>query len=136
MIVQDIYLPEYRWHCRIFYSVDGYWVADILHDLREIGCAGRKYRVASRNLNSGQLNTGLTFSNKEIGKTVMVIAKTSSADEFAHSYDHEKGHLAMHVAQAYGIDPYGEEAVHISRKLHLNLLNMTSIRKRNGQTWD
>lgn len=114
MIVQDIYLPEYRWHCRIFYSVNGYWVDDILHDLREIGCAGRKYRVASRNLNSGQLNTGLTYSNREMGETVMVIAKTSSADEFAHSYDHEKGHLAMHVAQTYNIDPYGEEFQYMS----------------------
>ena len=114
MIVQDIYLPRYRWHCRVFYSVNGYWVDDILHDLREIGCAGRKYRVACRNLSTGRLNTGLTFSNKDMGESVMVIAKTSSADEFAHSYDHEKGHLAMHVAQAYDIDPYGEEFQYMS----------------------
>lgn len=35
MIVQDIYLPEYRWHCRIFYSVDGYWVDDTLAEARK-----------------------------------------------------------------------------------------------------
>ncbi len=44
----------------------------------------------------------------------MVIAKTSSPEEFAHSYDHEKGHLAKHIALAYDIDPYGEEFQYMS----------------------
>jgi hypothetical protein len=109
MIVQDIYLPEFRWHCRVFYSVSTYWVDDILKELRKIGCSSATYRRAEGNLKAGRLNTGLTYSNKRTGESVMVIAKTSSADEFAHSYDHEKGHLAKHIALAYDIDPYGEE---------------------------
>lgn len=44
----------------------------------------------------------------------MVIAKTSSPDEFANSYDHEKGHLAKHIALAYYINPYGEEFQYMS----------------------
>ena len=109
MIVQDIYLPEYDWHCRVFYSVSTYWVEDILGELQKIGCSRETYRRAKDNLTAGRLNTGLTYSNKRRGESVMVIAKTSSADEFAHSYDHEKGHLAKHIAMAYDIDPYGEE---------------------------
>ena len=114
MIVQDIYLPEYDWHCKVFYSVTTYWVEDILHDLKQIGCPRNNYKKASRNLNAGELNTGLTYSNSQIGESVMVIAKTSSADEFANSYDHEKGHLAKHIALAYDIDPYGEEFQYMS----------------------
>ena len=114
MIVQDIFLPDYDWHCRVFYSVTTYWVEDILHDLKQIGCSGNKYKRASDNLRSGRLNTGLTYSNAKMGESVMVIAKTSSADEFAHSYDHEKGHLAKHIALAYDIDPYGEEFQYMS----------------------
>lgn len=114
MIVQDIYLPEYDWHCKVFYSVTTYWVEDILHDLKQIGCSGNKHKRASDNLRSGRLNTGLTYSNAKMGESVMVIAKTSSADEFAHSYDHEKGHLAKHIALAYAIDPYGEEFQYMS----------------------
>ncbi len=114
MIVQDIYLPIYDWHCRVFYSVTTYWVEDILRDLKRIGCSGAKYKKARRNLDAGELDTGLTYSNSGIGESVMVIAKTSSPDEFAHSYDHEKGHLAMHIAQAFDIDPYGEEFQYLS----------------------
>lgn len=114
MIVQNIYLPEYDWHCKVFYSVTTYWVEDILHDLKQIGCSGNKYKRASDNLRSSRLNTGLTYSNAKMGESVMVIAKTSSADEFAHSYDHEKGHLAKHIALAYDIDPYGEEFQYMS----------------------
>lgn len=114
MIVQDIYLPEYDWHCKVFYSVTTYWIEDILDELKRIGCSDNKYRKAKKNLRFGELNTGLTYSNARIGESVMVIAKTSSADEFAHSYDHEKGHLAKHIALAYAIDPYGEEFQYMS----------------------
>lgn len=114
MLVQDIYLPDYDWHCRVYYAVTCYWDKQILQELRRIGCKGQKYGIARENLRAGNLNTGLTFSNKELGESVMVIAKTSSGDEFAHSYDHEKGHLAKHIALAYGIDPYGEEFQYMS----------------------
>ena len=107
--MHDIYLPEYDWHCRVFFSVTTYWVEDILNELQGIGCAGAQLGRAKKNLKAGRLNTGLTYSNKKLGESVMVIAKTSAPDEFAHSYDHEKGHLAKHIALAYDIDPYGEE---------------------------
>ena len=114
MIEQDIYLPKYDWHCKVFYSVTTYWVEDILSELRSIGCSGEIFKKASDNLWAGKLNTGLTYSNKMRGESIMVIAKTSSPDEFAHSYDHEKGHLAKHIAQAYDINPYGEEFQYLS----------------------
>ncbi len=114
MIEQDIYLPEYDWHCKVFYSVTTYWVEDILGELQRIGCAGYSLKRAERNLKAGRLNTGLTYSNQKRGETVMVIAKTSTPEEFAHSYDHEKGHLAKHIALAYDIDPYGEEFQYMS----------------------
>lgn len=114
MIVQDIYLPEYDWHCKIFYAVTCYWEDEILRELKRIGCSGKNYKTARRNLHTGKMNTGLTYSNKDTGESVVVIAKTSSAEEFAHTYDHEKGHLAKHIALAYDIDPYGEELQYLS----------------------
>ena len=114
MIVQDIYLPDYDWHCKVYYSVTCYWVEDILNELQRIGCSGKNYRKAKKNLETGDLNTGLTYSNSRRGESVMVIAKTSSPDEFADSYDHEKGHLAKHIALANYINPYGEEFPYMS----------------------
>ena len=107
-------MPEYDWHLRVYYAVTGYWADDILRDLRRIGCSGRKYRKAQRNLYAGDLNTGLTYSSRELGESVIVIALTSNAEEFAHSLDHEKGHLVKHICLAYDIDPYGEEQQYLS----------------------
>ena len=58
MIEQDIYLPEYDWHCKVFYSVTTYWVEDILNELQRIGCAGGSFNKARQNLRKGRLNTG------------------------------------------------------------------------------
>lgn len=109
MIVQDFYIERYDWHVRVFYAVTTYWVGPIIRELRRIGCAREKLEMAYRNLSSGNLNTGLTYSNFERRETVMVIAKTSSPEQFQNSFDHEKGHLCRHISQTFGIDPYGEE---------------------------
>ena len=42
-------------------------------------------------------------------KSLMVIGLTTSPEEFQSTFDHEKGHLAIHIAQYYHLDPYGEE---------------------------
>lgn len=68
---------------------------------------------AYNNLTSGKLDTGLTYSNSDTRETVIVFAKTSSAKEFQQSYKHETGHLQTHIAQTFGIDPYGEEIQYI-----------------------
>lgn len=114
MIVQDIHIKEYDWRCRIYYAVTDYWADDILYELRRAGCTGEEYHRAQDNLYSGRLDTGLTFSNRESRRSIMVIALTSSPEEFAHSFDHEKGHLAKHIALRYGLDPFGEEVQYLS----------------------
>ena len=43
----------------------------------------------------------------------LVISLTSSPEEFLNSWEHEKKHLARHIEQAYGIDPYREEAAYL-----------------------
>lgn len=113
MITQDFYLPKYDWHVRVYYAVTTYWRDRILSDLRRIGCRGTEWLRAKRSLTDGALNTGLTYSNFAEGKTVMVISLTSSPAEFLNSWEHEKKHLARHIEQAYGIDPYSEEAAYL-----------------------
>ena len=39
----------------------------------------------------------------------MLISPTTSASEFQSTFDHEKGHLVMHIAEVEGIDVHGEE---------------------------
>lgn len=114
MIVQDFYLKRYKWHVRVYYAVHRYRTADIVRDLRDAGCSGRQLRSAWENLRSGDLNTGITYSNFGKGETVMVISLTSTSAEFLNSWMHEMLHLCRHVSAAFGINPYGEEAAYLS----------------------
>ena len=113
MIRQDFYIDEYGWHVRIYYAVTTYWAGRILSDMERIGCRSVELAKAWRNLRLGDLNTGITYSNFREGETVMVISRTSSPEEFLNSWEHEKKHLARHIEQAYGIDPFGEEAAYL-----------------------
>lgn len=72
MIVQDFYIPKYDWIVKVYYAVTTYWTSDILCALHRIGCRGEDFKQAYRNLSSGVLNTGLTYSNFEDRETVIV----------------------------------------------------------------
>lgn len=113
MIVQNIYIPEYGWHVRIYYAVTTYWADRIASDMHRIGCVGGQLERAYSSLMKGDLNTGITYSTFWKKETVMVISLTSTPAEFLNSWEHEKKHLARHIEQAYGIDPYSEEAAYL-----------------------
>ncbi len=113
MIRQKFRLPKYDWLVYAYYIVTKPHAEEILDNLIAIGCRGGDLRTAHLNLYSGKLDTGLTYSNKETRETVLVFAKTSCAREFQQSYQHETGHIKDHIAQAFGINPHGEEIQYI-----------------------
>lgn len=82
MITQDFTLPKYNWHVKVYYAVTTYWTSRIINELENIGCDGIELRRAYENLRRGDLNTGLTYSNLNMGETVMVISLTSSSPQF------------------------------------------------------
>lgn len=114
MIRQRFTLERYGWDVFVYYAVDSYYVDEIIDKMYSIGCEGKKLHTAYENMSFGRMNTGITYSNFRNRQTVMVIALTSSPDEFQNSFDHEKGHLCRHISKAFGIDPYGEEAQYLS----------------------
>ena len=75
MIRQEFILPRYDWHVSVYYSVTTYWTREIMDELRRVGCRGESLRRAYRNLESGNLNTGITYSNFGRCDTVMVISR-------------------------------------------------------------
>lgn len=117
MIVQDFYIKGYDWHVKVYYAVTTYWADDIIRELQRVGCHGRDLRKAYMSLVSGHLNTGITYSNTRRRESVIVIALTSSPEEFQNSFDHEKGHLCRHISEAFGIDPYSEEEQYLSGEI-------------------
>lgn len=49
---------------------------------------------------------------------------TDSSDEFQNTYDHEKGHLAMHICSALGIDPFSEEYQYLTGEIGKNMFKV------------
>ena len=117
MIRHDVYLPRYDWRVTIYYSVTCYYMYEILDALRAIGIDRHSIGKAYRNLASGQLDTGLTYSNPQRGESVMVISTASSPEEYANSIAHESQHLLKHICKTCDIDPYGEEVCYLAGEL-------------------
>jgi hypothetical protein len=93
----------------VFYAVDTYYTDQILDELEYIGCSQNELARAEYALRSGYYNTGLTYTNTKNRYSVIVIGLTTTAEEFQNTFDHEKGHLAMHIGEYLKIDIFGEE---------------------------
>lgn len=54
---------------------------------------------------------------KQEHKSIIVINRPDSAEEFIDTYNHEKNHVEMHICKEFGIDPYSEKAAYLSGQL-------------------
>ena len=109
MIVQEIYLSKYNWTIKVYYAVDKYYQEEILEDLQKLGPTITEYYKAKDLLEGCKYNCGFTFTNTSSRETLVMIGLTTSPSEFQDTFDHEKGHAAVHIAQHLNIDPYSED---------------------------
>lgn len=109
MIIQVIYLEDYDWLIKVYYAVTTYYTEEILGELESIDCDFDTYKRIESMLKNYQINTGFTYTDPLKHVTFIIIGLTDSPEEFANTYDHEKGHAAMHIAEYYKIDPYSED---------------------------
>lgn len=109
MIVQDIYLQDYNWSIRVYYAVHEYFISNILIDLLDIDCDEESFFKIKGLMETGKDNIGFTYTNTEMRASLMLIGKTDSSDEFQDTFDHEKGHLVMHISNALEIPVYSED---------------------------
>lgn len=103
---------------RIYYVVSHADAREILEQLVAVGCTGDNLQTAEVNLTMGKLDTGLTYSNPEKKRSVMVIARTSTPMEFACSQQHEVGHLKSHFAETFGIPQKGEDIQYVGDEIY------------------
>lgn len=113
-MVQVIRLDPWDWECMIFYDADAGNADVILAQLRRVGCSGESLQRAKASLLDGLKDTGLTFSSYKDRASVMVLQQSSCPDQFFNTFDHEKGHLATHIADALGINYRSEEYQYLS----------------------
>lgn len=113
MIKQDIVLPAHAWKIRIYYEVTSLWADVIMEDLRSLGIKGKQEKIACTATKKSDLDTGLTFSNYDERKTIVVVCNGSNGAQFFNSLIHEFLHVQRHICEANDIDPYGEPAAYI-----------------------
>lgn len=114
MLVRDIYIDKYDWCARVYFAISQYQIEDVAHSLRKINCPPEIYKQAVRQMVRGELNTGFTYSNTKRKRSVMLIGKTDSGEEFLNSFTHEQRHLADDIATEFGMYMSGEEVAYLT----------------------
>ena len=115
MIRQDVYLERWDWYVIVYYAVDTYYMDEILEELEMIGCTYAD--EIEEDLTQHPYNNGLTYSNLHRRVSLVVIGLTETPDEFQNTFDHEKGHLAMHIAEEDRMDVFGEEFQYLTGEI-------------------
>lgn len=82
-----------------------------------MGCESSTMESIRRNLDNAAEDTGFTYSSFDKKCSLLVIHKSSSVGEFVNTFEHEKNHLEMHICEALDINPYSEQAAHMSGDL-------------------
>ena len=113
VLAQEFYLYDYFWDVKVFYVVDNIPLDYVSKELEKVGCRGSDLDKALSVLDPKEENRGVTFSNVDDRESIIIIGETSCPAEFQHTYDHEKIHLAMHIAKSFKIDPYSERLAYL-----------------------
>lgn len=94
----------YNWNVTILYECSCDDIDFIIQTLKEINCPYKFIKEALNNLQSCDLNIGLTYSNIALKSSVIVINKTSSFSQLINTIAHEYFHLICHISKALEID--------------------------------
>lgn len=102
-----------RWECEFLFSFDTHDKERIQSALLWADAPDSLISEVSKNIDAGVFNTGFTFSNPWLRRTVLAVGKTSSGSEFLNTTVHEIVHLAQHIASKDQIDPLSEKFAYL-----------------------
>ena len=102
-----------RWSIVFIFSFDTHDEGTVYDSLLWADAPDSIHSKVSDLISAGYLNNGFCYSNTEIRRSVVGIGKTSSGPEFLNTAVHEITHIAQHIAEEDGIDPYSEEFAYL-----------------------
>ena len=114
---QSFKIKKYNWSIVIYYTVNDEESKEIIDKLEDLHCNSKTLESIKRNLEDAIVDTGFAYSSYKNQSSIVVIHKPSSIGEFINTFEHEKNHLEMHICEALDINPYSEEAAHMSGNL-------------------
>ena len=100
MIHRRLYIGS--WVCDFYFCPDGYDSKALLKALAYIGTPRAQMRRAQRLMESGQPNSGFTYSDSSSHRIISAIGPTTSGSEFIDSFVHELRHAVNDIATALG----------------------------------
>lgn len=119
-------LHPFGWKLTILYDCTCDDIDEIIETLIGINCPSRYIKEALDNLETCNLDIGLTYSNFDLKSSVMVINRTSSKEELINTISHEYFHLMAHLSKALDITDEEELA---SLNGYLNMLSYRIVQK-------
>lgn len=105
MIIQNIYFDTWDWFVKIFYNVDLIWF--VIEELEAIGASKEFQNKAIENLCIE--DNGLIYSDIKHRCSIIALTPASNSVEFQNTLDHEKSHLAIHIANTSNINLNSEQ---------------------------
>ena len=82
MTEQEIYIDRYDWTVHVMYDVHSKDAMKVRRHLRNLGCSGIPLEDACNLVLEGEPNKGITYSNVDVHKSVVVIGWSTSKVEY------------------------------------------------------
>ena len=99
-----------KWRVVIYYETTCDDIDFIIEALKNIKCSNYYIEEAIENLETCNLNIGLTYSNLNLKSSIIVISKTSSFAQLINTISHEYYHLLKHISKVLKIEDEEELA--------------------------
>lgn len=110
-LIQKFYLIKWDWWVKVYYIVENMPIDYILNQLIDLGLDDEQSFISL--FEKDAENKGYTYSNLSKRESIIIIGATTCPAEFQHTFDHEKLHLAMHIAKEDNINPFSEDLAYL-----------------------
>ena len=119
----------YNWNIIVLYECTCNDIDYIIETLKDINCPNKFIKEALNNLETCNLNIGLTYSNLGLKSSVIIINKTSSFAELINTIAHEYYHLICHISKSLEIEDE-EKLAHLNGDLNMRSYKIVEKLKR------
>ena len=106
------------WNIIILYECTCDDIDFIIETLKQTHCPNKFIKEAINNLETCDLNIGLTYSNISLKSSVIIVNKTSSFSQLINTISHEYFHLICHLSKALDITDE-EELAYLNGDLNM-----------------
>ena len=121
-MIKDHFIIK-NWEVTILYECTCDDIDYIIETLKDIYCPNKFIKEALNNLETCDLNIGLTYSNIKLKSSVIIINKTSSFSQLINTIAHEYFHLICHMSKTLDINDE-EELAYLNGDLNMRSYNI------------